>query len=65
MCFEIEEGYGETDPYVSTLFDEIWYVEDDHDCCSRVSSKYQAEKDYFSDDGDEVDSLACKRIKIV
>ena len=45
MCFEIEEGYGETDPYVSTLFDEIWHVEDEEDCCSRVSFKFKSEKD--------------------
>jgi len=64
VCFEIEEGYGETDPYVSTLFDEIWHVEDEEDCCSCISSKFKSEKDDIDDDGEEVDSLACNRLKI-
>ena len=63
VCFEIEEGYGETDPYVSTLFDEIWYVEDVGDCCSRISSKFKTKEDDNDDYGEEVDSFACKRRK--
>lgn len=62
--YDIEEAYGDHDPYVSTLFDEIWYVDDGGDCCSRVSSQSISKSEGVYEEGEEVDSKACKRLKL-
>lgn len=66
MLFGVEEGFGETDPAVSNLFEEIWSVWEEGDSASSAGPVSHAikKKVFYGNEEEEVDSRASKRAKI-
>jgi hypothetical protein len=61
--YGLEEGFGEFDPLMASLFDEVWSVADDDDARSEAGCAKPA-NGFVESDG-EVDSAVNKKRKLV
>jgi hypothetical protein len=61
--YGLEEGFGDFDPLVASLFDEVWSIADDDDARSEAGC---AKPTHGLDESDcEVDCAASKKMKVL